>query len=285
MSPEARVYYPPGQEEAFNLKVAEVPGAKILGLKEIKPLKVTEISAGKFIEFIQGEEPTLTVPKVSFQRAFASLRVLPADRQEEIITSFLLNRVEGFPQAKDYGRFLSLINGIGWFNLTGEVDQGMAEQFVNQHREKSAQDPIEVSITRDLNTALEEKNAFDEPNLMRRNKAWKERTKEEESIRYELWRLAESATVNVARESLRRITENSGLGLNKATTERWSYVMAHSIRSIIIHAADNFMDMKMDENPVLPLLNIFQMGGWPLGEVDGKFHLFFPAQNQIRSIP
>ena len=277
MAPEARIWFPQGQEEAFNAAIATVPGAIILSRKETKPLKVTEISAGKFIEFIQGEEPTFTVQKVSFQRAFETLRSFPTERQEQVITSFLGERVEGFPNASEYGRFLALINGIGWFNLTGEVDQGMAEQFVNQHREKSAQDPIEVSITRDLHTVLEERNAFDEPNLMRRNKAWKERTKEEDDIRYEIWKLAESASVNAARESLRRIIENSGLGLNKATTERWSYVMAHSIRSIIIHAADNFMDIKMDENPVLPLLNIFQMGGWPLGEVDGKFHLFFPC--------
>lgn len=282
MAPEARIYYPPGQEEAFNAAIATVPGVIILGRKETKPLKVTEISAGKFIEFIQGEEPTLTVPKVSFQKAFASLQVLPAERQKKIITSFLTERVEGFPNAEDYAKFLSKLNSIQWFNLGEEPDQKQVRKSVNEYREKSGQAPIKISFVRDLKQALKERNAFDEPNLMRRNEKWMERSEEEERIRYELWRLAETTTVNTARKSLKRLIENSDWGLIKAEVDRWSNVMAYCIRSIIISSADNFMDMTSDKNPILPLLNIFQMGGWPLGEVKGKFHVFFPKQNQVK---
>lgn len=75
---------------------------------------------------------------------------------------------------------------------------------------------------------------------------------------------------------LANLMEEFGTEIGPLATAAWAFASAAS--HVASRAAEHILVLPTHPNPWLPLVELFRVGAWPIGEVDGRFVVLCPAE-------
>lgn len=281
MAPEARVYYPPGQEGAFNTAIATVSGAKIIGKKESSPLPLAKVSPHKLAEFLQ-ETTGLEISRISYHNIFSSIRPLPVERQKQLLASFFSQRVRDFPNPEGFAEFLADMNVIPWLTPTEEPDYARIQGVVDRHQVEFGREPLDLRLIRDWDTVWDNRLPYD-IDIPNNNQKMYPKNNNQEEVKYLSYAMTTAVVQSGARKNIERSINESSLEIFNRNKTNMARRITMRIGNLFKEASRWTMDHAGTgtKSPYQPLIDdIFKSGGWPIGQLGKEYLVFFPSQSQ-----
>jgi len=253
MTPVAEIWVPEGVNEKNLTKLLELIGGRVEEFPELKPIPVGEISPFSMATFLKKFRPGLKFGRQpTYPQIFSELRDLPLDKQKELLVDFYSKGVEAFPNGKELGVFLAKLNNIHWFQPEIQPEMELLKNLCQQtlSRLNLPDLPLRI-IKKDFHTAWGTAGGvvWDAAWVAAWDAAWDAAGGAAVVVRDTAW----DAVWGVARGAA------------------WSAARDAAGGAVWIVGKDLMPSKGYDKgNPFEPLMEIYELGYWPIGIVPGQ---------------
>ncbi len=249
-------------------------------------IPVGEISPSSMAAFLNEFRPGLEFnPVPTYPKIFSKLRDLPFDEQEKLLVGFYSQKVEAFPNGEELGKFLARINNISWFQPEIQPDRESLENLCRQTLSRLNLPDLTLRIIKEARWytargAARGAARYAAPDATRdatRDAArgaalFRARDAAQYAARY----AARDAARKAAREAV----------LDAEWDAAWSAARDAARGAEWIIVKDLMPQRGYDKgNPFEPLIEIYELGCWPIGIVPGQdgnkeFVIFVPPSQK-----
>jgi len=268
---------------------------------EIFPKILTQLLKGQGSE---GENKIRISRRDNYSKAVSALRTLPAFRQEKLLKDFFEQEINDLHNSEKLASFLAMINNASWFAPSQNPDITALQKHVDSYFFGLNHHPfLRVRlIDRDWKKAWEAEKfivrwlnnlSINNSKIIELNSIKIEQSRiENHLIRFNqksetkaVLEIAAEAAKQTMRASLKNSSRNSFSHYYRNTQWKPKVMeqMAANVRDDAVLAAKWIIaEDKMQNigytngNPYLSLIEIYNLGFWPIGPVEDNFVIFVP---------
>lgn len=310
MSPRAEISLPLGYDRRELEEAATALGGHVVAITELPIVTVKEVSSYSLARFLADQNPDphfnfILEPMHSptYSSIFSRLRhYLPYAEQEKLLRTFYAEGVIDFPNGKELGEALAVVNNIPWFKPTENPDPNHLQQFCNEFRNRlnTSSLPIKI-IENDWAAAEDAKKRAGTKTIWVARKAAAWAMAKDITVRgviggmvtnvaceAERWETKRYAAKDSAEEAARGATKEPTVfreWLTPSLTREWAEQTAaiDAIEYATWVVVSDLMPQRgyTQGNPLEPLMEIYKLGYWPIGSVKNssgqeEFVVFVP---------